>query len=249
MSSFIKTIKQARQNSKNKYESFYKKNASGDYIINVKTNTIDDLAGKYSIGGYQTIDSEFFESLDDITDNLSPNSTYEIVLDLSSDKKDDDKKNKFIQSFKNHYVLESLSVEKQKKTNIFISIISLITGLIFFGVIALFEFIPVLMNIPDVVWELLVVVEWVFIWDALGRLCFNQPALNTKQVRNYHLYNAKIKFTVNTTEDINAEAMNIIDVIPSLRKVEAEVTKSIQKLENLQNKNITNKNSNPQNNT
>jgi len=231
MTHFFETIKRVKEKSKKKYESYYKKNSKGDYIIDIKVNKIDDFFEGYAIGGYEKINPELFESLEYITNNLPNNASYEFILDYkhteNENKKDTDAaKNKFVQSFKNRYVLKSLKTEKEKKRNLTFALFCLTMCIILFGALTAIEFVPQLVNTPDSIWELFLVIGWVFGWEAIDRLCFNLPHLNNEQIKNYMMYHCKFRFT-KFKKDISKvdDAISLTDVLPSLKKIDVAIKK------------------------
>jgi len=237
MKHFFETIKRVKEKSKKKYESYYKKNSHGDYIIEIKTDKIEDFFEGYSISGYEKINPELFESLEGITNNLPNNASYEFVFDYkhveNEDKKTiDEKKNKFVQAFKNKYVLKSLQTEKEKKINLFLSLICLSICIIFFGFLIAIDFIPQLWNIPDSIWEIFVVIGWVFGWEAIDRLCFNHPHLNNQQIKNYMMYHCKFRFTKSKKQTGKSDdAIDLAGVLPSFKKIEDAIKKEENKIQ------------------
>jgi len=92
------------------------------------------------------------------------------------------------------------------------------------------EFVPAFRSFPDAVWEIFLVVGWVFGWESIDRLCFNVPHLNYQQVKNYRMYHCKFRFTkfkkLQTKVDT---AIDLVEVLPSFKKIEDAVVKADNK--------------------
>jgi hypothetical protein len=66
------------------------------------------------------------------------------------------------------------------------------------------------------VWEIILVLGWVFSWEAFDRLTFGHADLIIRQIRNYHVYYSKISFT-KSSKNSNLVKINNDDVLKSIK--------------------------------
>jgi hypothetical protein len=92
-------------------------------------------------------------------------------------------------------MLKTLNLEREKKHNKFIAWMCIAIFFVFFSILIATEYVPFLHeHFPDFAWEILVIIEWVFGWEAVDRLAFLELDLNAQEIKAYHLYNSHIKF-------------------------------------------------------
>lgn len=113
-----------------------------------------------------------------------------LTLVLNSNVIDEKEKLYYEKGIKNYYENTFLELEKKLKTNLLLSLILTLAGLVWFGVLIAitlhFEY--------DLVIEMISIAGWVFLWEAVDLLVLQRPQLKRKQYRAYALMNAKIVY-------------------------------------------------------
>jgi hypothetical protein len=155
MLNFLRTLRRVKNKTKKEYAESFEKDEHGNYIINIKTKSIESLFGTYYMCDYAAINEGLYNDIDSICYNLPVNAKMIFNISILDSNKIPDAKTKeeFVISFKHHYILKSLNTEREKRTNLIIAMICLGFMIIFLGILGLVEiFAPTFYKeaLPDV---------------------------------------------------------------------------------------------------
>ncbi len=184
------------RNAKFNYSKFVKKYymEKGEAYITVKVNSIKDIISKYSIKGYEWINPEFAEYIEESAYYI-PMETG-IIIEICGAEFTDEEKEIIEGVIKNYFglVLEDKEIDiilNRRKSN----------TLLAFGILSLLVFIFVQnKNIGAFFSELLFLAIWFFIWEYGDYGVIRDSDLKLEKIYAGQLASAKIKFIEDENE-------------------------------------------------
>jgi hypothetical protein len=140
MINFAQTIKRVRRKTKKTYGDQFSRNEKGTYIINMKTESIDNLMEDFSICSNRCVKESVYTNIEDIVHNLPVKADIEFQVEvIQQSDKENKLKSVFANSFKHKYVLDSLNNERIKKTNLIVSLMCIAMAVLVFGFLTIVE--------------------------------------------------------------------------------------------------------------
>jgi hypothetical protein len=143
MFNFLRTIKRIKNKNDKIYGKNFKKDKNGKFIVDIKSESLDDFIGEYSICGNKHLIPDIYESIEKIAYNLPLNASgIEFVFEYQKSEgkeKDDMIKQGLVKGFKHHYTMKSLIIEREKKNNFIVSFLCLGLAIFFFIILGLIE--------------------------------------------------------------------------------------------------------------
>ncbi len=174
--------KQVKQSSAPEYDE------NGLRVINVTVNNDDGFLSPFCNENKPTLSAETASFLEHDLKNVKPKERVKIVI--KSRVIDGEEKKIYSQAVKNYYLTKAQDVRTELKRNAVLSLIMLFIGIVIFSAIIILTAI----NQNALVLNVLDVVAWVFIWEAVDLFAFKRAELNSEQLLNLKLLNTEITF-------------------------------------------------------
>jgi len=191
----FKTIRKVKERSDKEFKAAFEKDKKGNSLITVKAENLDKFMSGYQVNDYQIINEDLYTNIEVMVGELPIKENVAIEFNLKN--KEDKNKEDFVYSFKHHYILKSITYTKQKKSNFLIAGLCSITSLVLIVIMMVIELaFPDFYNdiLPDMAWEILIVLIWVLSWEAFDRFLFYNQELSFNCLNCYRLYNSRISF-------------------------------------------------------
>lgn len=167
-------------------------NEDKEVVVALHLEENSAITSCYSTNDDPILATELANFIDECTHYIPSSQKIAFVI-YSSKPLQKEKQEEFINSLSSHYRHCSISTAQEKIINMRNVIIFTIVGLIFltssFFVSALVETSPVLS-------ETLMIIGWVFVWEATNLFFIERAILNKSQVKSHRLETAKVTFIV-----------------------------------------------------
>lgn len=172
------------------YENFIKEYYiyDGKAYISTKVSSIDDIISKHSIEGYEWVNPEFIDYIENMANYIPIEES--IVLEICGHKFNEKEQELITRVLKSYFGLKlgdaiiNININKRK------SIILLLFGIV--GVL-LFMFLNLIKILPTIS-ELIVLGFWFFLWEYLDLRFLQGSDLLIKKIEAGQLANVKIIF-------------------------------------------------------
>lgn len=186
MGSQHKEIK--REAKKQSYERKYKRDDDGRMIVNMTVKDDTDFLSVFSAGNTPVISSEVAEFLENSTHAVLPKE--QLTLKIHSDCIDDNEKEEYRRAIKEYYTERYIANKRELKRN---SIIALLLALA--GVITLAAAFFIEHQTASPIWtEVVDIIAWVFLWEAVDISAFKNRQLRVKRTRYLSFLSMNIEF-------------------------------------------------------
>lgn len=182
----IKKLREIKQNAKNAVNSEY--DCEGREIINMTVKNDDGFLSPYGSDSGENLSYEVAEFLDNSVKSLSLRNG--VLLKIKSNAIDEDEKQRYQKAIKNHYGAKVLESERQMKRNSVASLIMLLLAVAVLTVCVVLE----IRGVNSIALELIDIVAWVFMWEAVDLFFLERGVLKTEQLRACRLYDARVSF-------------------------------------------------------
>ena len=160
----------------------------GRQIIHLSIQDDSNFLSPYSSVEKPIISNEIAEFLEHSIKHIKPNSKIHFVI--KSETIDDDEKKIYPLAIQNYYGLEFIEITRDLNHNKWLAIIMILIGAFFFAldiILEHFHLREVLVNIIDVV-------AWVFVWEAVDLFVLQRSTLKIKRHRCYSMIHSKLTF-------------------------------------------------------
>lgn len=153
------------------------RDADGRYIVNLNVTDDSNFLSVFSVSEHPVISSEVAEFLDFNTQLLPPEA--DIVLRIHGDCVDENEQRIYPAAIRQYYQEQQIVAAKELRRN---RIIALFLGAI--GVLCLSAMLATSSFFPNEVWpEVMDVVAWVFLWEAVDIYFFKSRELKARVKR------------------------------------------------------------------
>ena len=154
--------------------------------IGIKDKT--EVLAPFALDGKETINVEFANLLDNVSKSIPPKEN--MHLKLKCEKLTDKEKQDFSMAIKNYYFNSLIDNQRKLHNNslIFWSMIAI--SLLFLAIL----FIANHFGSPWIITEVLDIIAWVFVWEAVDLLAFQRSIYQYEMNRDLVLYKMKISF-------------------------------------------------------
>lgn len=154
--------------------------------IGIKDKT--EVLAPFALDGKETINVEFANLLDNVSKSIPPKEN--MHLKLKCEKLTDKEKQDFSMAIKNYYFNSLIDNQRKLHNNslIFWSMIAI--SLLFLAIL----FIANHFDAPWIITEVLDIIAWVFVWEAVDLLAFQRSIYQYEMNRDLVLYKMKISF-------------------------------------------------------
>ncbi len=114
-----------------------------------------------------------------------------IAFEIQSDEElSDEVKAQFLSSLSKHYHHRSIAIAQEKIINQRNVLIFLLIGVVFLG----FAFFVSAFYTNQILSEILMIIGWVFVWEATDLFFIERGILNKKQIKYHRIQTAKVTF-------------------------------------------------------
>lgn len=146
------------------------------------------MLAPFALDGKETINVEFANLLDNVSKSIPPKEN--MHLKLKCEKLTDKEKQDFSMAIKNYYFNSLIDNQRKLHNNslIFWSMIAI--SLLFLAIL----FIANHFDAPWIITEVLDIIAWVFVWEAVDLLAFQRSIYQYEMNRDLVLYKMKISF-------------------------------------------------------
>lgn len=173
-----------RQSSERKY----KRDADGRVIINMTVKDDTDFLSVFSIGDTPVISSEVAEFLESSTHSVLPKE--QLTLRIHSNCIDDNEKEEYRQAIKEYYTERYIANKRELKRNAMIALLLTLAGVVALVTAFLIEY-----QTANLIWtEIVDIIAWVFLWEAVDISAFKNRGLRLKRFRCLAFMAMKIEY-------------------------------------------------------
>ncbi len=160
----------------------------GRKIVNISIADDSCFLSPYSTLDAPIISDEMADFLEHSVKHISPKSKIHFII--KSKTIDENEKKIYPLAIKNYYGSEFVEITRDLNHNKWLSIIMIIIGAFFFALdIFLGHF-----NSTDVLLNIIDVIAWVFVWEAVDLFVLQRSSLKLKRHRCYELIHSKLSF-------------------------------------------------------
>ena len=165
-----------------------KKDKDGCVMINMTVKNDDSFLSAFSTTDAPIISSEVAEFLENSVENILP--TEKLALCIHNSCIDSKEENLYRKGIKEYYSEKYISNEQKLKHN---KMLVSLFGLVGVLILALAVYIGYHYDSP--VWtEVIDIVAWVFVWEAVDIGAFQNRTLRVNRMRYHNLANMDVKF-------------------------------------------------------
>lgn len=165
-----------------------KEDEKGRAIIDLTIKDRSEVLSPFVIDKKETINNEFASILDNAVKSVPPKQNLHLEVTCQGISEEDE--SIFQRAIKNYYYNSTLESERKLSNNMKIFFIMVILSIL--SLVALF-----LVNFFSAYWLLVEVIDiivWVFVWEAVDLIAFQRSMLRYERNRNLSLYNCYISF-------------------------------------------------------
>lgn len=186
MSSFSKVRKRI-----NKEINTFKNNVDeeGRSIINITIYNDNDFLSPYSTSNEEILTEDTAKFLEHSAMTANPKNP--LHINIYSDEIDSVEKEKYPKAIKNYYFNQLVDIQQKLKHNLIVSLIFTLASIIIF--LAEFSFVQSLIK-NDTINELINIIGWVFMWEAVDQFCIERSHINRQKYRYLNIMEAKLTF-------------------------------------------------------
>lgn len=177
-----------REARKQSYERKYKRDASGRVIVNMTVKDDADFLSVFSTGDTPVISSEVAEFLENSTHSVLPKE--QLTLRIHSNCIDDNEKEEYRKAVKEYYTERYIANMRELKRNFIIALLLAVGGAITLAAAFFIE-----RQTGSVFWtEVVDIIAWVFLWEAVDISAFKNRELRVKRSRYLSFLSMNIEY-------------------------------------------------------
>ena len=173
---------------KPKMKKDVERDAQGNALFEIAIKDKSEVLAPFSLDSKDTINVEFANVLDNTAKSFSKKE--KLHLNLKCDKLSDKEKESFSLAIKNYYFNALVEDERKLKNNIFLFWVMIALSIVSLAVLFITNFFAA----PWIVIEVIDIIAWVFVWEAVDLLAFQRSLLRYDKQHDYALYKMKITF-------------------------------------------------------
>lgn len=182
----LKKMKQMRADAEATVQHSY--DGEGREIIDMRVSCDDDFLSPYSVGDKPYISGGLAEFLDEAVKPLEVKRGLHIKI--KGETIDETEKPVYREALKNYYRGRIAEVNAKLRRNLIASIVMLLIAVVILSVYVTME----VLGYNYVVLELVDIVAWVFMWEAVDQFVFERNLLKREYFRDCALYGAVISY-------------------------------------------------------
>ena len=172
----------------------YQRDEENRIVINMTVKDDSNFLSVFSQSDTPVISTEVADFIENSTNSILPKE--QLTLRIHSDCIDDTEKEQYKESIKEYYSEKSIANARELKRNNIISLLLTLAGIFVLIVQLLFEY-----KLSSLIWaEVIDIVAWVFLWEAVDISAFGNRSLRLKNKRYLSYVSMKIEY-VDITEN------------------------------------------------
>ncbi|MBE5732693.1 MAG: YihY/virulence factor BrkB family protein [Clostridiales bacterium] len=161
---------------------------NGKRYIPVSVRVEDSILSPFSPKGNPTISGEFAEFLDSQYTEMKAND--QLHIDIECDTIDDEERILYEGAIRSYYKAEETRKTKELVRNNIIALIMVIIGIVVLTVSVIFYIFS-----HEIVGEIIDIVAWVFVWEAVDLFFLRSPTLIREKLKCKHFIGAEITYS------------------------------------------------------
>lgn len=176
------------KNTKEKLSTKDIKNVDNTASINMVVKDDNNFLSVFSETDTPVITNEVASFIETSANSIAPNK--EIILKIKSDCIDDNEKVIYEKAIKEYYQEQSIAMSRELNKSNLIALFLMLAGIFVLALAFLLEY-----KATISFWaEIVDIVAWVFVWEAVDIFCFKTRALRTKIKQYLSFINMKIEY-------------------------------------------------------
>lgn len=177
-----------RSNNDERLKQRYQRDNENRIIINMTVKDDSDFLSVFSQSDTPVISTEVAEFIENSTNSILPKE--QLTLRIHSDCIDDAEKELYKEGIKEYYTEKRIANSRELKRNNIITVLLTIAGI---SVLALQLFLEYITN--NLLWtEVIDIVAWVFLWEAVDISAFGNRSLRLKNKRYLSYLSMKTEY-------------------------------------------------------
>lgn len=177
-----------REVKKQSSERKYKRDADGRVIIDMTVKDDTAFLSAFSTGDTPVISSEVAEFLENSTHSILPKE--QLTLRIHSDCIDDNEKEEYRQAIKEYYTERYITNDRELKRNAVVVLLLALAGVITLALAFFIEH-----QTANLFWtEVVDIIAWVFLWEAVDISAFKNRGLRLKRFRHLAFMSMRIEY-------------------------------------------------------
>lgn len=169
-------------------EKAYRRDEEGRIIIDMNVKDDSDFLSKFSATATPVISSEVADFLENSTHSIRPDEQF--TLHVKSNCIDETEQQIYKDAIKEYYAEHYRANERELKIHNRIAFFLAVFGILILSFAIFWEYV-----VESVLWaEVIDIVAWVFLWEAVDIKCFQTRALALKRKRYGALFSMKIEY-------------------------------------------------------
>ncbi|MEG1751639.1 MAG: hypothetical protein RR140_01245 [Clostridia bacterium] len=189
----IKRIKSMNKQIGDVHEEY---DENGMLIVKLNLRDEDNFLSPFSYGSIPILDSNIEQYLNSCV--RPAKCKQNIHLKIYSYTIDESEKKIYEQAIRNTFKQSYVSEKQHMQKSLIASLIMLFVSLSFLSLMFLFDY----FKLNSIFIELIDIIAWVFMWEAVDIFFFKRHVINWSQQKNIGFYNAKISFLSAQTKEI-----------------------------------------------
>lgn len=166
----------------------YQRDNENRIVINMMVKDDTNFLSVFSQSDTPVISTEVAEFIENSTNSILPKE--QLTLRIHSDCIDDTEKELYKEGIKEYYSEKSIVNSRELKRNNIISFLLTLAGVLVLAVQLLFEY-----RLSSLIWsEVIDIVAWVFLWEAVDISAFGNRSLRFKSKRYLSYLSMKIEY-------------------------------------------------------
>lgn len=183
MFDFIKHIKRRKRLTRE-----FKHDKDGNALVEIGIKDKSEVLAPFALDGKETINVEFANVLDNVSKSIPPKEN--MHLKLQCEKLTEKEKEDFSMAIKNHYLNSLIDNQRKLRHNILLFWSMIAISVLFLAIL----FIANHFGAPWIVTEVLDIIAWLFVWEAIDLLAFQRSLYQYEMNRDLVLYKMNISF-------------------------------------------------------
>lgn len=166
----------------------YLRDSDNRIIININVKDDADFLSVFSQNEIPVISSEVAEFIENSTDSILPKE--QLTLRIHSDCIDETEKELYKEGIREYYIEKSIANSRELKRNNIITVLLTIAGILALALQLFLEY-----KTDNMLWtEVIDIVAWVFLWEAVDISAFGNRSLRIKNKRYQSYLTMKIEY-------------------------------------------------------
>lgn len=166
----------------------YERDEEGRVIVDMTVKDDTDFLSVFSANATPVVSAEVAEFIENGTHSLRPNES--LSLRVHSDCIDEEEKTVYEKAIREYYAERYVANERELKRNNIVALLLAAAGVLVLALAISLEYIA-----SSLLWaELIDIVAWVFLWEAVDISALGNRALRLKRLRYLAYMNMKIEF-------------------------------------------------------